>query len=130
MAIPTGLDTARLERELCPDPVALDRLRSLGGAGLLQKMIGLFLEHTPKRLRAATEGEKSGDWYQVERAAHSLKSSAGHLGLTGIQSLARDVEGLAERGQSAGLAALIRQIECLFQAAQTYLQDGETVTHD
>ena len=122
-------DIQRVEFELCPDPAALGRLRSLGGAALLQKMIALFVENTPKRVRAAMDGEKTGNWYQVERAAHSLKSTASTLGLAGIQSLAREVEDLAEREESEGMAPLLHEIDSLFHAVKTLLEQEGRSAH-
>lgn len=104
------------------DAAALERLRSLGGEPLLSKMIGLFLENTPKRIASATRGEKAGDWHEVERAAHSLKSSAANLGLNRLQDLAHQVEALAERHQSEKVAPLLREIEELFPAVRARLE--------
>jgi len=104
------------------DPEALERLRTLGGPTLLAKMIDLFLENTPKRLAAAGAGESSGNWYEVERAAHSLKSSAANLGLTGLQSLAREVEEFAERRQADRVGPLLRELEALFPAVKARLE--------
>lgn len=127
---PWSLDVKQMEADLCPDPNALERLRSLGGAALLQTMIDLFLENTPKRLRAAADGERSGDWYRVERAAHSLKSTAAHLGLNGIHSLARDIEELAERGQANGMLDLLHGIDSLLPAAQAFLAEERRPLRD
>jgi HPt (histidine-containing phosphotransfer) domain-containing protein len=130
MTVPASLNVKRMETDLCPDPAALERLRSMGGAALLQKMIGLFFEHTPRRLRAAMDGENARDWYQVERAAHSLKSSAANLGLTAIHSLARRVEEMAESGQAEGMVRLIHEIDSLVPAAKAFLEEERGSTRD
>ncbi len=105
------------------DPAALDRLRDLGGEALLSKMIELFLENTPKRIQAALEGEKTGNWHEVERAAHSLKSSAANLGLNGLRALACEVEELAEVQNADRIVPLLRELEAVYPAIRARLQD-------
>lgn len=111
------------------DRAALEKLRALGGVPLLTKMIDLFLENTPKRIAAAHGGEKSGDWYEVERAAHSLKSSAANLGLTDLQSLAREIEDLAERRQPEKVGPLLRELESRFPAVKVRLEEEKRAAH-
>ncbi len=111
------------------DRAALEKLRTLGGVALLTQMIDLFLENTPKRIAAAQGGEKSGNWYEVERAAHSLKSSAANLGLTDLQSLAREIEDLAERRQSEKVIPLLHELESRFPAIKLRLEEEKRAAH-
>ena len=105
------------------DPAALERLRELGGEALLTKMIDLFLENTPKRIQAALEGEKVGNWHEVERAAHSLKSSAANLGLNGLQALACEVEELAELQKADRIVPLLGELQAAYPAIRARLQE-------
>ena len=107
--------------EVAIDPAALQRLRDLGGDALLSKMIDLFLENTPKRIQAALDGERTGNWHEVERAAHSLKSSAANLGLTGLQTLAHDIEDLCGMQKAEAVVPRLREIEVLFPAIRARL---------
>ena len=111
------------------DLAAVERLRSIGGADLVGKMIDLFLENTPKRIAAALEGEKTGNWYEVERAAHSLKSSAANLGLTGLQGLAREAEELAGRREAGKIGPLLRGMESQFPALRALLEEQRKASH-
>ena len=54
---------------------------------MVEQIVGLFLEHSPKRLESIREGIEKGDWYGAERAAHSMGSAAGHLGAGLLQDL-------------------------------------------
>ena len=105
------------------DPMAIGRLRTLGGEGLLSKMIDLFLEHSPRRIQAAHEGRKAGNWYEVERAAHSMKSSAANLGLTGLQGLAREIEELSIHQEAGRVDPLLGEIESIFPAIRVRLEE-------
>jgi HPt (histidine-containing phosphotransfer) domain-containing protein len=80
------------------EQAALDRLVRLGGAKLLRQMIELYLTHGPERLRAVEEGVQAGDAAMIERAAHTLKSSAGNLGAVRLQHTADALEALAAEG--------------------------------
>jgi len=104
------------------DPAALERLRELGGEALVIKMIDLFLENTPKRIQAAFDGDRKGDWHEVERAAHSIKSSAANLGFEGLRSLAYELEGAAERRNAEGVAPLLHELEAAFPSVRAALE--------
>ncbi|MDX1622652.1 MAG: Hpt domain-containing protein [Gemmatimonadota bacterium] len=94
------------------DPAGLERLRRLGGEALASKMVALFSELGEDRIAAARAAVADGDLETLERAAHSLKSSAGNVGAVRLQEQAQRVESGAERARDAGAgtAALEREI--------------------
>lgn len=104
------------------DPVALERLRRLGGGKLLRDMLDLFLEHTPARMEAAVAAAAQGDHAGVNRAAHSLKSSAANLGARTLRDIAEQVEHVAAGEQAGDLAALIAQFQDAFAQARAALE--------
>jgi HPt (histidine-containing phosphotransfer) domain-containing protein len=77
---------------------ALVRLERLGGTGLVRQMIELYLQHGTERLDALAAGVAASDARAVERAAHSLKSSAGNLGALRLQHTADALEAMAADG--------------------------------
>ena len=93
------------------DPAALDRLRRFGGGKLLVEMIRLFLESGPQRVAAMHTGLAQGDSESVERALHSLKSSAAQLGALRLQRLAERGERLAKAGTLEAVSAQLSQLE-------------------
>lgn len=93
------------------DPAALDRLRRFGGGKLLVEMIRLFLESGPQRVAAMHTGLAQGDSESVERALHSLKSSAAQLGALRLQRLAERGERLAKAGTLEAVSAQLPQLE-------------------
>lgn len=90
------------------DPTALERLQRLGGSNLLRQMVELYLANGPERIRALMEGADAGDHAQVERAAHTIKSSAGNVGAVRLQRSAETVE-LQVAGGTLDLA-LVRRV--------------------
>jgi HPt (histidine-containing phosphotransfer) domain-containing protein len=91
------------------EPMAIDRLLRLGGADLVRRLAELYLEQGPERLQALADGVARSDAALVERAAHTLKSTAGNVGASRLQHSAQAVEALAGEGViDSALAARIR----------------------
>ncbi|MCF7805198.1 MAG: Hpt domain-containing protein [Candidatus Marinimicrobia bacterium] len=78
------------------DKIALDRLHSIGGDNLVNKMTALFRENVENRCREISEGVESSETQQIIRGFHSIKSSAGNVGATRLQKLAAEGEAEAE----------------------------------
>ncbi|UCH62878.1 MAG: Hpt domain-containing protein [Fidelibacterota bacterium] len=93
------------------DKSTLERLRRLGDNRFLVELIDLFLEHTPMKINEALAGGKIGDWENVERAVHALKSSAGNLGALSLQDLAGQIEQLAERKEGDSIPELLKELQ-------------------
>jgi HPt (histidine-containing phosphotransfer) domain-containing protein len=74
------------------DTEALDRIRRFGGEHLLQKMADLFRQSCPERRDEISASLATGDIRVVERVSHSLKSSAGNLGMHRLQELCMRLE--------------------------------------
>jgi HPt (histidine-containing phosphotransfer) domain-containing protein len=92
----------------------LTHLEELGGPSFVREMIELFLETTPPRLQAASDGLVAGDLGAVELAAHSTKSAAANLGADELQELAARIEQLAAARQAAALSPLVGQLPGAF----------------
>ena len=67
-----------------------------GDVELLVDLIGMFLDDSPGRVTDVLEGLQANDLDRVERAAHSLRSSAGNLGASEVQRLSGELQ-LASR---------------------------------
>jgi HPt (histidine-containing phosphotransfer) domain-containing protein len=106
------------------DPSALRKLLELGGPDLVRRLIELFLLHTPGRLFAAAQGEQVGDWATVERAGHSMKSSAAALGLRGLQERAARLEEWAAQGGSGEVRDLLGELARGYPALRNLLRDA------
>ncbi len=104
------------------DMVALDRLRKMGGDEFLGELIGLFLEHAPKKIAEAEAGEKAGDMEAVERAVHALKSSAGNIGANALMELAGRIEQLAEEQKGGSIPPLLHELEEAFSRLRVRLE--------
>jgi len=104
------------------DPKALARLEEWGGSKLVGQMIHLFLSTTPERMLQIRKGLEVGDILEVERGAHSLKSSAANLGAERLRELASDLEERAHRGDLRGAEELLPDLETAHSSAARILE--------
>lgn len=93
------------------DPDAIARLHRFGGATLVRELMDLFSSGTRERLAAARHAVDAGDSEGARGAFHALKSSAGQLGAVRMQALCEDAEQTAGRGDVAGAAALLAELD-------------------
>ena len=103
------------------EPSAIAILKKIGGSNLVKKMILAFHENVPNRILSAYEGAKNRKIDDIERAAHSLKSSAGNLGAVQMHELSENLEKIAGRKENADYRALISEIEKSYHAFKLYL---------
>lgn len=100
------------------DPKALERLRRIGGDGLLKAMMTSFLEYGPERIADARAAVAANDAKALSEAGHALKSSAGNIGATSLQIAAQKVERDALLAD-ASLAALADELVAAFEDARS-----------
>jgi len=93
------------------DEVAIERLRSFGGAKLVRGMIELFVRNAPAKAADAREALDCGDAAALRSALHALKSSAGQLGAATVFQACIAGEEMASRGELAQCAAHVERIE-------------------
>lgn len=97
------------------EPQALQRLVRLGGFELLDRMMALFEEVGSGRTAAARDAVAAGDLETAGRAAHSVKSSAGNLGLLRLHRLAQELERRAAAGEKDAAAAGVAELEGIYR---------------
>lgn len=99
-----------------------DNLRRIGGDEFVREMVELFLTATPSYLAAALRAGRTGDWPQLQDAAHSLKANAGYLGAEELRQVAEQLEALARTHQAAELPPLLEQLAATYARARAELQ--------
>lgn len=106
------------------DEHALPRLERMVGVQVLGEVLDLYFDHAPKRVAAVRAGLRSKGLEAAALALHDLKSSAGMLGLTGLQQLAEEMERLARRNDAEGLRARFAPLEAAVARAGSLLRDA------
>jgi HPt (histidine-containing phosphotransfer) domain-containing protein len=104
------------------DPHALQRLEQLGGTAFVAKMIDLFNSYAGEKVAAARQAHNAGDLPGIEKAVHPIKSSAGNVGASRVQTLAGQLEQSARAGQADVLAGLLAELEQAFATARDGLE--------
>lgn len=72
--------------------IELEELTVPGEPSLLLEITKLFLETAPEIIQAAKDGLEENDLLKVNRAVHSLKSSAGNIGALRLSEMCLDLE--------------------------------------
>lgn len=99
-----------------------DRLFEIGGTPLAQRVIDLFFTHTPEKIASVEQSFEQGDLKTLERAAHSIKSSAANLGLEELREVSAELERAAHRGEADACARLVPELLACRTAAENALR--------
>jgi HPt (histidine-containing phosphotransfer) domain-containing protein len=105
------------------DPLALERLRALGGPAFLRQMLGLFLELAQTKLEAARAALRAGDLRGIGQAIHPLRSSSGNVGAQAMQDLATRIEHLAREQKPDQIPSLLGELEAAFASVRPRLEE-------
>lgn len=71
---------------------AIDNLLRIGDKDLVLQVLALYRTHVPPKIQSLSGFLKEDNFFEVERTAHSIKSSAGNLGLDDVLAAARTLE--------------------------------------
>jgi signal transduction histidine kinase/CheY-like chemotaxis protein len=130
IAAPVGeaaalVEPSPLRPEEVLDPRALARLRATLGKQADQMLPGLtqeFYQDTERLLAQAQRALALGQAEELQRAAHSLKSTSATFGAMALSAAARELEHLARDGVLAGAASCIASAEAEFARARAALE--------
>ena len=104
------------------DESVLDKFMDLGGADFIVKMIDLFIKNASNRIAEAQAGEQAGDLPAIQRAVHSLQSSAGNFGSNRLIALSRQIESCAIEHKADEIPSLLAELETYFHLVKTNLE--------
>lgn len=100
------------------DAAVLDTLRQLtmpGEPDVLGEVLTVFLQETPSRMERLRNAWAAGDIEQMQRAAHSLKGSAGNIGARAMFAVCKT---LNESGEAEAARPLIEALEAEFRKVE------------
>lgn len=101
----------------------LSMIQSVSGGdeAFIKKMIRLFMQTVPQNVQELTTATSQGNWEQVAKMAHKLKSTIDSMGIRSIHDLIRSIEMQAKNhDQLDTLPEKVKEIEtvvsqCIFQ---------------
>jgi CheY-like chemotaxis protein/HPt (histidine-containing phosphotransfer) domain-containing protein len=99
------------------DERALAQIRALqrsGAPDLLGKIIGLYLDSSPKLLQQVRDAVAGQNGEALRQAAHSLKSSSANLGATQLAAACKELEQRGRENNMQGVAKLLNEMEALY----------------
>lgn len=105
---------------------ALDNLRAveeMGVAGFFQKAVNQYLSETSERIDSMHESFGEKDLREIERFAHSLKSSSATLGADDLSKMSLGLEMAARNGEAVNLEGMFRKIEEEFLRVKETLEN-------
>ena len=71
-----------------------------GDEGFIKKMVALFIETVPQNVQDLKKALQEGNWEQVGKTAHKLKSTIDSMGIKSIRREIREVEANAKQLES------------------------------
>jgi len=89
----------------------------MGGSEFLARMIDVFLEDAPGRVREAVTAGDARELGALGRAGHALVASAGRLGAAELSSVARRIEEAARDGRGEEAFGLVGRLTEEFDSA-------------
>jgi CheY-like chemotaxis protein len=105
--------------------VVRDLQKSLGrrGGEKVQELIDSFYESCDRLLKEARQALLAGRLEELERAAHTLKSTSATMGALVLSALAQDLEALVRAGEIGDALERIEQLETAYCEAQRALEE-------
>jgi CheY-like chemotaxis protein/HPt (histidine-containing phosphotransfer) domain-containing protein len=95
-----------------------------GDKEFIKKMITLFIETVPKDAQQLKQESKSGNWSQVGKIAHKLKSTIDSMAIKSIQQDIRIIESNAKEGSSIDILPVL--IERIVKVIGTCVEQLQT----
>ncbi len=114
----TAAVTARSEQARPPEgPIemqAIENLREMqvpGEPNVVQEIVDTFMQGVPGHIEKLRNGAETGQFDELARSAHSLKGSAGFLGMREVRALCEQIEAVARAEQRADARRLVASLE-------------------
>jgi len=101
---------------------ALRDLCEEGEPSLLDELIEIFLDDTPRRLEDLVQAFEEGNAHALEAAAHSLKSSSANLGALVFSGLMRELETAGRNADLAQATQHVDQVKHEYSRVETELR--------
>lgn len=92
-------------------------MRASGIEEIVMPMLQLFAQEAPKGMGALSSAMASGDLEAVNRAAHSLKSSAGNVRAKALADVLQQLENAARGKDAATVQQLFGSVKTSYDAA-------------
>jgi HPt (histidine-containing phosphotransfer) domain-containing protein len=100
----------------------LRELKEADEPSLLDQLIDMFFESSQSKIDAICQAVETEDWEKAERDSHTLKSTAGNLGLHRLYLLCQEVEDFC-RNKNPESKSLLTDLRAEYQTIQPLLKE-------
>lgn len=107
------------------DVQVLKDLRALVGEDadlMVDELIECFLHDTAELLKTMSSAIAQADFSELKTAAHSLKSSSASVGAMNLSALSRELEAIAQQGNTDQATAKLTQLAAEFEQVRPCLR--------
>jgi CheY-like chemotaxis protein len=118
-------DAKRAPDQSFVDDKALEQIRALdqdGSAGILGRVLQIYLSDSPKLLERVNDAIQSRDPEELRNSAHSLKSSSAQVGAFRLSELCKQLEAIGREDDTAGAEAILLLAQKEYTGVQDALQ--------
>lgn len=108
------------------DMTVLDGMSSLSSEGdvnIVQQVVGLYLENSPKLIKQMHQAFEDKDHDALFKAAHSLKSSSANIGVMCVSETAKQIEHLSRDGDIENTHVLLDLLDEHYQKVKRTLDE-------
>ena len=115
------------------DQAALDGIRALqtdGGPNVLKRVIDLYLDDAPKLIQRLKYAVAAEDAPEIERAAHTLKSTSASLGALKLAQLCKELEASARLNSTAKAKQIFSEFEAAYNGVRVALTEERSASTD
>ncbi|MFZ3147407.1 MAG: Hpt domain-containing protein [Methanothrix sp.] len=101
---------------------SLRELQDEGDPDIIAEVGGLFIKHSPEKVKAIMQSVESGDAKGLHIAAHSLKSSSAYVGAMHLSAMAKELELMGRSNSLEGSRELAQRLKTEFMLVMAALE--------
>lgn len=100
---------------------SLRELQDVGDPDIIAEVGGLFIEHSPEKIKAILLAAESNDAKGLQVAAHSLKSSSAYVGAMRLSEMSKELEMMGRTNAMDGAKEKAERLKVEYMRVMTAL---------
>ena len=100
---------------------SLRELQDVGDPDIIAEVGGLFVEHSPEKIRAILQAVENNDAKGLQVAAHSLKSSSAYVGAMRLSDMSKELEMMGRSNVMDGAKEKAERLSAEYTRVRTAL---------
>ena len=100
---------------------SLRELQDVGDPDIIAEVGGLFVEHSPEKIRAILHAVENKDAKGLQVAAHSLKSSSAYVGAMRLSDMSKELEMMGRSNVMDGAKEKAERLSAEYTRVRTAL---------